>query len=135
MLSEQLKKIIFVAGSNSFIVYGRTEIADLTPYVKDSCIFASVEDIACAFGLNTKDNIYWDQDSQTIYFIKGGVVVWFEIGKPFLTINGATILMPTEPEVKSGFICLPVRYLAWGLGYDAVEWEDNEYKIVITPQS
>ncbi|MEC1781366.1 copper amine oxidase N-terminal domain-containing protein [Schinkia azotoformans] len=105
----------FTIGSTTYKVGEVEKTMDVAPFVEAGRTFMPVRYVAEAIGIS-KDNILWDQATQTATFIKAGNVAQLKVGSKTLTVNGANISMDTAAKVKDGRTVIPVRFVAQALG-------------------
>ncbi|MED4351124.1 copper amine oxidase N-terminal domain-containing protein [Schinkia azotoformans] len=105
----------FTIGSTTYKVGEVEKTMDVAPFVEAGRTFMPVRYVAEAIGIS-KENILWDQATQTATFIKAGNVAQLKVGSKTLTVNGANISMDTAAKVKDGRTVIPVRFVAQALG-------------------
>lgn len=120
---------IFTVGKSSYLLNGRTVTMDVAPYVKKGRTFLPLRFAANAVGV-ADENITWNPALRKITIIKGDRVVQFVIGSKVLTLNRTPVTMDVAPEIISGRVMLPIRWLAVALDVP-VEWNPASRTVTI----
>ena len=123
------REAILTIGSNYYILDGKTEISDASPYIKNDRSFFPIRVMARALGV-TDENIKWDAATQTVTLIKGSNTVEFTVGKKSYKHNGKTLSMDVEAENVLGRVYLPARYVSEALGGEIV-WDSATKTLTI----
>lgn len=114
--AEQKVTAVFKVGDTKYTVNGVENNMDVAPYVKDGRTYLPVRYVAYALGVDP-DNVYWNNDTQTVTLLKGAASVQLTIGSKILKLNGnIDIPMDVAPELVSGRTMLPFRFVAQALG-------------------
>jgi len=112
------------AGDPVMMVNGQGIVMDALPYLKNSRLYVSARFCARAFGIPDA-NIMWDGTTGTARIIAGSRVIQMTIGSNVMSVNGASIVMDTVPEiVPPGRVMLPIGWLAQALGAQAT-WDQT----------
>ena len=80
------------------------------------------------------DNITWDSNSQTVTMKQGGKTLEFMVDSFNYTADGQIKQMDTVPELTSGRVMLPARYVAEAFGYK-VYWVQNAKAVMVTTKT
>lgn len=123
------REAILTIGSNYYILDGKTEISDASPYIKNDRSFFPIRVMARALGV-TDENIKWDAATQTVTLVKGSDTVEFTVGKKSYKHNGKTLSMDVEAENVLGRVYLPARYVSEALGGEIV-WDSATKTLTI----
>ena len=107
-------------------VDGKYIESDVSPYIVVDRTIVPVRSIAEALGYKVD---YIDA-TRTVIIEDGENVITMEIDKRTAKVNGKTIELDTEPEIRHNRTYVPVRYVAETLGKD-VDWDDDNYTVVI----
>lgn len=114
---------VFKVGETKYTVNGVEYTMDVAPYVKDGRTYLPVRYVAYALGVDP-NNVYWNDETQTVILLKGGTSVQLTIGSKILKLNGnVDIPMDVAPELVNGRTMLPFRFVAQALGAQ-VEWDE-----------
>ncbi|MBO8129829.1 MAG: copper amine oxidase N-terminal domain-containing protein [Peptococcaceae bacterium] len=94
-------------------------------YISDGRIMVQLRDAATALGV-AEQNIFWDNNTKSVTFIKGDRVVQITVGDPLVKLNG--IALPTDKgaEIKDGRTYVSLR--AAGVAFGATATWDNATK-------
>lgn len=120
---------VFTIGKNSYLLNGNTVVMDVAPYIKEGRTFLPLRFAANVAGV-ADDNVLWDATTGKVTVIKGDRVVQFTIGSNIMLLNGAAVTMDVVPEIVTGRIMLPIRWLADALGV-AIEWDPASQTVVV----
>lgn len=120
---------VFTVGEKFYLVKGQRQAMDVAPYLKDDRAFLPVRFTAEAFGVSG-DNIIWDEAGRKLTLIKGDHVVQLSIGSRAMLVNGRPTAMDVAPEIISGRIMLPLRYIAQALGC-TISWDDATRQVLL----
>ncbi len=124
------REAILTIGSNYYILDGKTETSDATPYLKDDRSFFPIRVISKALGV-TDNNIKWDSLTNTVTLIKGNDTVEFTVGRKIYRQNSVSMDMDVSPENINGRVYLPARYVSDALGGE-IEWDNLTKSLTIT---
>lgn len=127
--AKSSREAVLTIGSNYYVLDGKTEISDATPYIKSDRSFFPIRVIAKALGV-TDGNIKWDSITNTATLIKGSETVEFIVGKDFYKHNGVTLFMDVTAENVNGRVYLPARYVSDALGGE-IEWNNFTKSLTI----
>lgn len=123
------REAVLTIGSNYYILDGKTETSDATPYIKSDRSFFPIRVIAKALGV-TDGNIKWDSITNTATLIKGSDTVEFMVGKDYYKQNGVTLYMDVQAENVNGRVYLPARYVSDAFGGE-IEWNNFTKSLTI----
>lgn len=123
------REAVLTIGSNYYILDGKTETSDATPYIKSDRSFFPIRVIAKALGV-TDGNIKWDSITNTATLTKGSDTVEFIVGKEYYKQNGVTLYMDVQAENVNGRVYLPARYVSDALGGE-IEWNNFTKSLTI----
>lgn len=121
--SDSTRIANFIVGSTEYTVNDKKYLMDVSPYIKDDRTFVPVLYVAQSLGVK-RTNILFDDASQTLTLLKGDRIIQFKVGSKALLINGIKIDMDVAPEINSGEIMIPFRFIAQALGA-AVGWDES----------
>lgn len=124
-----IKEIIFTIGSGTFVVCQKNN-TNTAPYIKNDRIYISVRQVALALGVDGK-NILWNENDQSMIIIKNDFVVKISKDSNIMFINGVPITMDVPPEIISGVVMLPLRWIAQALS-TSVAWDAATMSIIFT---
>jgi hypothetical protein len=127
---------VFRIGQNSYEAGGQNFPMDAAPYIKDGRTYVPIRFLANALGVRDQD-ITWDQATRTATLSRGNLSLKLQVGSCFLARKVAgqspvLLVMDVAPEVRSGRLFLPGRFVAAGLGY-AAAWEAASQQVTLTP--
>lgn len=128
--AKATRKAMLTIGSNYYVLDGKTETSDATPYLKDDRSFFPIRVISKALGV-TDNNIKWDSITNTVTLIKGNDTVEFTVGRKIYKQNSVSMDMDVSPENINGRVYLPARYVSDALGGE-IEWDNNTKSLTIT---
>lgn len=120
--AEQKVTAVFKVGEKKYTVNGVEKPMDVAPYIKDGRTYLPVRYIAYALGVDP-NNVYWNDETQTVTLLKGATAVQLTIGSKVLKLNGIDIPMNVAPEIRDGRTMLPFRFVAEALGAK-VDWDE-----------
>lgn len=126
---EKATETTFMMGSNLYLSDGEEKSMDTIPYIKEGRVYLPVRFVAEALGI-TENNITWDPATQTVTLMKNDRVVQMKVGSPTITVNGVSIPMDNEAEMKQGRVMLPLRGLAEAMGASA-SWDEDTRTVTI----
>lgn len=126
----------FWVGRVSYEANARQYTMDVAPYIKDGRTYVPVRYLAYALGV-PEEGVRWDSAAQTVSLRKEYVTLRLKLGSPLLERQAGTepsvsLVMDVAPEVRSGRVFLPARYVAAGLGYSAA-WEPAAQQVTLAP--
>lgn len=75
--------------------------------------------------------VYWDEETESAYAMRGNEIIQFTIGSLEAKINGFPFKLLAAPIMEQDTTMVPVRFLAEGLGYD-VTWDKDINNVSIT---
>lgn len=127
--AKNTREAILTIGSNYYVLDGKTQMSDSTPYLKNDRSFFPIRVIAQALGV-TGDNIKWDSITNTATLIKGAEKVEFTVGQGSYKHNGVTLYMDVQAENVAGRVYLPARYVSDALGGE-IEWNNSTKSLTI----
>ena len=126
---KENKEAIFTVGSKIYTLDGKRNTMDTTLYMKQGRIFLPQRYLAYSLGLSDND-ILWNQEDKTVSFVKDSTIVTIKAGTPIYTVNGNQQRMDIAPEVISGRLMCPARYVAEAMG-SSVFWNPTTQKVTI----
>ncbi len=127
--AKNTREAILTIGSNYYILDGKTQISDSTPYLKNDRSFFPIRVIAKALGV-FDENIKWDSITNTATLIKGAEKVEFIVGQGSYRHNGVTLYMDVQAENVAGRVYLPARYVSDAFGGE-IEWNNSTKSLTI----
>ncbi|QMV40809.1 copper amine oxidase N-terminal domain-containing protein [Cohnella cholangitidis] len=117
----------------TFIIDGKpfkTPKGEPEPYVnKDKRTMVSIRFFSSAIGMTSKD-VKWNNKTQTVTLKRNGDEATIVLGSSIMKVNGASVTMDTQAEMKNGRLFIPVRYAAIALGV-YFEWDGDKKLISI----
>lgn len=127
--AKNTRKAALTIGSNYYVLNGKTEYSDATPYIRSDRSFFPLRIIAKVLGVSD-ENIKWDSNTNTASLAKGSDKVEFTVGKDYYKHNGVTLYMDVEAENVQGRVYLPAKYVADALGGE-YEWNNLTKSLII----
>lgn len=115
-------------GDISIIVDGDPIFFDVSPYIdSNNRTMVPFRTIAESLGAT----VDWNSSQGTVTISDGGRKIVFTVNKNYVSVNGTTKSIDTQPVIKNGRTMVPARYVAEFLGAD-VTWEKGVQKVIIT---
>lgn len=74
--------------------------------------------------------VSWDSDTSTAAVEKDGILVRVPVGKPFILVNGTTVVNDTSAVNIEGRVYLPIRAVLQSFGA-GVSWEENSRTVIV----
>lgn len=74
--------------------------------------------------------VSWDSETSTAAVEKDGILVLVPVGKPFILVNGTTVVNDTSAVNIEGRVYLPIRAVLQSFGA-GVSWEENSRTVVV----
>lgn len=127
--SKEKREAVLTIGSNYYVLNGKTELSDATPYLKDDRSFFPIRVISKVLGVEG-DNVKWDSITNTVTLIKGNDTVEFTVGRKVYRQNSVSMDMDVSPENINGRVYLPARYVSDALGGE-IEWDNFTKSLTI----
>lgn len=117
---------VFRIGQNSYEAGGQKFPMDVAPYIRNGRSYVPIRYLANALGVSDQE-ISWDQATRTATLSRGNLSLKLQVGSCFLAREVAgqspvLLVMDVVPEVRSGRLFLPGRFVAAWLGY-AAAWD------------
>ncbi len=122
-------QVVFTVGSTTFSYAGKNVTMDVPPSVKHGRVYLPLRYVAQAIGVSS-EGVVWDQNSNTVYLTNQGKTVQVRVGSSKLLVNGTPISMDVVPEVSSGRVMLPIRWIALAFGLN-VDWDPSTATIIL----
>jgi hypothetical protein len=118
--------VSFAIGQANYQKGGMNYNADVAPYIKDNRTMVPVAFVAPALGT---DKATWIPESQMVRINRGDDLIMIKIGSRELVVNGKTMMMDTEAEIKDiggggGRTMLPISFIAKALGV-GYQWNSD----------
>jgi hypothetical protein len=120
----------FVIGQTSYTVNGATAQMDVAPYIENGRTFLPIRYAAYAVGV-TDSGITWDGTTNTATIVKGSDTIVLVVGNTTMTLNGKVTVMDVAPEIVSGRVMLPIRFVGEALGA-TVAWDQASKTVTLT---
>ncbi|MGB9803905.1 copper amine oxidase N-terminal domain-containing protein [Desulfofundulus sp.] len=126
----------FWVGRVSYEANARQYTMDVAPYVSEGRTYVPVRYLAYALGV-PEEGVRWDGAAQTVSLRKQDVILRLKLSSPLLERQAGTgpsvsLVMDVAPEMRSGRVFLPARYVAAGLGYSAA-WGSATQQVTLAP--
>ena len=119
--------LVFTVGSKSYYVNGKVQTMDTAPFIKNGRTYLPLRFVADAFGVPSQ-GINWADGTATFDFRDKKVSV--SPGSKTIVVNGAVVSIDAAPEVVSGRLMLPVRWVATAFGL-SVTWNGSQKTVTI----
>lgn len=74
--------------------------------------------------------VSWDSETSTAAVEKDGILVRVPVGKPFILVNGTTVVNDTSAVNIEGRVYLPIRAVLQSFGA-GVSWEENSRTVIV----
>ena len=116
--------VVFTVGSNIYAVDGQSRYMDVAPYIKNDRTFVPV--LYAAQGLDVE--YIWVEQENSITLLVNDRVTQMQAGSNVMLVNGVGFIMDVAPELVSGQIMAPVRFVAEALDACAT-WDDSTQTI------
>lgn len=113
--------VVFTVGSTTFLYSGGPATMDIARYIRDGRVSLPLRYVALAVGVSSED-IMWDAGSGTATLVSNDRVVQVKIGSRTMVVNGVQVAMDVAPELRSGRVMLPLRWIAAAFGLN-VNWD------------
>lgn len=114
-VSEENVNASFTVGDTKYYISDQECVMDVAPYVKDGRTFLPLRFAANAVGISN-ENISWDPQTKLVTLKKNDLILEFQVDSNTMKQNNSVIDMDVKPEVQSGRVMLPIRWLAQSLG-------------------
>ena len=125
---EPKRTAVFKISEATYKVNNKDEIMDVAPYIKDGRVYLPVRYVGYALYVKP-ENILWSKNEKAVILLKGDRIVQVKIGSKAMIVTPSIVTMDVAPEIKSGRVMLPFKWIAqYGLGA-SVKW-DSETKTV-----
>lgn len=124
---QQQIKAVFTLGSTSFTLNDVAQTMDVAPYAKSGRTYLPMRFVAKALGI-ADTGILWKNGTAT--FISADRVVSVTVGSNIMSINGAPVAMDVAPEIVSGRVMIPIRWIATAFGVD-VAWDAETQTVTV----
>lgn len=125
----KIKEATFTVGSNKITVNEKKAMS-MAPYIKDDRTYVPLKTVAQALNIS-EENILWNAEDQSVVLVKGDRVVKVTVRSETMLINGVPFIMDVAPELISGEVTLPVRWVAQALGA-SVTFDATTLSVVFT---
>jgi len=99
---------------------------DQAPYISNGRTMIPVKFVAESMGAE----VLWDDQTRTVTISKDDTVLKLVIDSDIITVNGSEMLMDTASVVTNGRTCVPILYIAEGLGAE-VSWQNDIRTVTI----
>ena len=131
--SQYYKNIAITIGSDK-MYSGTNEITlDSPAYISDKG-YAMLPVRALTEALSDSATVVWDDESKTVTILMGKRMASMTLGSKNMVLNGVTVPMKAECEIREGRIFVPVRDLGYALGINDnnIIWDDNNKIATLT---
>jgi len=120
----------FILNQVAFWVNGSKREIDVSPYLRGGDIYLPIRYLLEFLGVG-KEDIKWDEDTQSVEFKLMGNYIKFKIGDNRVFVNDMAKTMKTRPElIEPGRTMLPLDWVSEVLGL-AASWDSAAQKVVI----
>jgi len=128
------RKIVLQIGKSAFTVDGTSKTLDSPPVIKNARTLVPIRAIIEALG----GTVGWDESARKAAVALGGTTIELWIGKGTAAVNGVSTRIDAAgakvvPEIISGRIMLPLRFVSENLGCSIV-WVNATRTITMTYQ-
>lgn len=120
---------VFTIGSSHYYNGKSDQVADVSPYIKNSRTYLPIRYVAYSIGI-TDSGIVWNAAAQTVTLTKGSKIVKLTINSKTMLVNGTSQTMDVAPEIYNDRTCLPIAFVVQVFGYTA-SWEPNTQSVTI----
>lgn len=126
-IKKKCKRVEFVIGSSEFTADGEVKAFETVPYIRNGRTYLPVRFVAENLGASVE----WDAETGTATIRSEEAIITVSDRSNVITINGKETKMDVTPEIVSGRMMAPIRFIAQALNC-AVGWNEKENKAVIT---
>lgn len=120
----------FRIGSDEYYIDDTSYVMDVKPYTSKGRSFIPVRFLAYACGL-TDEEVSWSENTRTITLKGSPGVVRMRLDSNLVYYNDEVELMDVCPELRTGRIFLPARYVVEFFGF-SVDWESATRTVIIS---
>lgn len=120
---------MFTIGSPYYYNGKSYQLADVSPYIKNSRTYLPIRYVAYSIGI-TDSGIVWNAAAQTVTLTKGSKIVKLTINSKTILVNGTSQAMDVAPEIYNDRTCLPIAFVVQAFGYTA-SWEPDTQSVTI----
>ena len=121
---------VFKIGQSDYTLNSTAVTMDGAPYIKDGRTYMPLRYAANALGV-PDTGIAWDAASRTVTVTGGGHVVKFTVDSADMLSDGATVVMDAAPELVSGQVMVPIRFLGQALRTNFA-WDQTAQTVTVT---
>ncbi|MEX1030879.1 MAG: stalk domain-containing protein [Paenibacillaceae bacterium] len=133
-LNEEAEKIVELYGEDILpipvqnVISGPFEIKlDLPPVFANGQAMIQIRPISESFGAL----VVWNDNDQSVTISKDGIIIICKVGDPIAYVDGQPFLMETYPQLVSGRVVVPLRFVAVSLGIE-VDWDNGTQTIELS---
>lgn len=120
----------FCIGSDEYYIEDVSYPMDVKPYTSKGRSFIPVRFLAYACGLSD-EGLSWSESTRTVTLKGSAGVLRMMLESNLVHYNDQVALMDVCPELRTGRVFLPARYVAEFFGF-AVEWEADTRTVIIS---
>ena len=121
---------VFKIGQPAYTLNSTAVTMDVAPYIKDGRAYMPLRYAANALGVPDA-GIAWDAAYHTATVTGGGRQVKFTVGSADMLSDGAAVVMDAAPEILSGRVMVPIRFLGRALGA-SFTWDQTARTVTVT---
>ncbi|QZY54116.1 stalk domain-containing protein [Crassaminicella profunda] len=96
-----------IANEKNYQVGEKVMLLKVAPYIKEDSFMLPLEFLLDMMGMK-QENMTWDQGTNVIRLFKGDNIIQMAIGKSQWRIDGRSIEMKTQVELKDGVVMVPL---------------------------
>ncbi|GIM47246.1 hypothetical protein DNHGIG_27950 [Collibacillus ludicampi] len=115
------------SSSITVFVNGKKQSYDPAPIVVNGRTLVPMRAIFETLGAKVE----WDEKTRTAIATKGNISIRLQLDSNVASINGLTIHLEANPQVKNGRMMVPARFVSEALGAQ-VTWDDRNRAVKIT---
>ncbi|RQD66798.1 MAG: copper amine oxidase N-terminal domain-containing protein [Tindallia sp. MSAO_Bac2] len=108
-------KVQFTVDSTTYLVDGEEVEMDVAPFIQNDRLMVPVAHVAIGLGY-TRDDIHWDGDARTVTLTTADKELMMTIGSRELLVDGETVEMDAEAEIRGDRSFVPISRFAEALG-------------------
>lgn len=128
-VSAAANQTVFLPGGDVYTLNGRQQKMDAVTFIENSRVFVPVRYLAYACGVRD-GGISWDDFSRTVTLQGENQVLALQAGSNQLVTVDGPVEMDVVPQVISGRMYLPARWVAQYFGY-TVEWDEPGNAVLV----
>ncbi|MCR4419503.1 MAG: copper amine oxidase N-terminal domain-containing protein [Clostridia bacterium] len=119
--------LILRVGSRTAQLGGETRTLEQAPYLQGNTVMVPFRFIGEALGAR----VSWEAQSKRIVYQSGGVKLVFQLGQPWVEVNGQRRELEVAPRLVGTTTMVPLRVVAEYLGAEVV-WNQERKEITIS---